>query len=95
MLIFAAPYWQGSTPEAITRECPIDIVCQPITIATALDSFWVPISLLILAHQGVFDLCSADVPRWLSVINKCSMAAPAMWVRVFVLKALIERTCRF
>ena len=50
MLVFTAPNWQGSTPVAIARECPIDIVCEPITITTIFNRFWMPIRLLILAH---------------------------------------------
>ena len=49
MLIFTAPDGKGSSPVAITRKSPVDIVIEPITIATRFDCLWMPISLLVFA----------------------------------------------
>ena len=95
MLIVAAPNRQRSSPVAIARKCPVNIVIEPITIATRLDCFGVPISLLILANELIFNRCGADIPRRLCVIDKRSMATPAMWVLMLVRLMFVESTGSF
>ena len=92
MFIFTTPYWKRSTPIAITRKCPINIIIEPISVTTIFDSFWVPVRMLIFTNKGILNLSGADVPRWLCVIDKCCVAAPTMGILVFVWLVLIEET---
>ena len=47
MFILASPNWQRCAPITVTRERPIDIVGEPITISTGLNCLWEPVGLLI------------------------------------------------
>ena len=90
MFILASPDWKGSAPIAISRESPIDIVIEPITIAAIFNCLWMPVSRGILSKQSILDLGSSDIPRRLRVIDKRSVASPAMRIGVFILLVLIK-----
>lgn len=92
MFILASPNRKGSTPITIARKSPVNIVIEPITVATGLDCFRVPICLFVFADQLIFNGGSSDVPRWLCVINQSRVTTPAMWVLVFVRLMLVQRT---
>ena len=49
MFVFAAPNWQRRSPKAVPREGPVDVVIEPVAIATFLNSFRVPICFCVLA----------------------------------------------
>ena len=95
MFIFAAPNWQRCTPVTIAGERPVDVVIEPIAIATILNRFGIPIGLLIFAQQRIFNRGGSDVPGWLCVINQSSVAAPAMRIRVLVWQMLKENAASF
>ena len=89
MFVVAAPDGQGGSPETIARKGPVDVVIEPITISSFFDCLWMPICFCILTKQRIFDRCSSDVPGRLCVIHQRCVAAPTMWVGVFVLLMLI------
>ena len=66
--------------------CPSsDIVVKPISEAARLNRLWMPIRLLVLRKQLIFNCCSADIPGWLRVIDQNSVTAPAVWIGVLIL----------
>ena len=88
MAFRAAPDRQGSSPIAITRYRPVNIVVEPITKAATLNSLWMPIRLCILTQQRIFNSSGADIPRRLCVIDQNCVAAPAMRIGVLILSVL-------
>ena len=55
MLVFATPNWQWRTPIAITGECPIDIVIEPIAVTALFYGRWMPIGCRIFAKQCILN----------------------------------------
>ena len=55
MLILTTPNRKGSTPVAIARERPVNVVVEPIAIATFFDCLWMLISLGVFAQECVLN----------------------------------------
>ena len=79
-----APDRQRRPPIPRPAQRPVDVVVQPVAVASVLDVLGIPVGGLILAQQRVLDLRGADVPGRLGVVDQRGVAAPAMRVGVRV-----------
>ncbi len=84
MALGAPPDRQWRAPVARPRQGPVDVVVEPVAVASPLDVFGIPGGGAVLAQQGVLDLRGADVPRGLGVVEQRGVAAPAVGVGVLV-----------
>ena len=91
---FAAPDGQGSAPVAAAREGPVDVVVEPVAIATPLDRLRMPVGGLVLAQQRVLDRGRPDVPGRLRVVDQRRVAPPAVRVGVLVRHMLEQQPAR-
>ena len=94
MIVLAAPDRQGSTPVPRSRQRPVDVVAQPVTVATPLDRRRVPVRGLVLSQQFILDRGGPDVPRRQRVVDQRRVAAPAVRVGVLVGHPLEQQPAR-
>ena len=92
--VVTSPHRQRSSPEAVARERPVDVVLEPVTEATVLDVLGVPSDRLVLAEQVVLACRSAREPCGLCPVDEWSAAAPAVRVGVGIVDDALEQPRR-
>ena len=91
MSLGAAPDGQRGAPVAIAGERPVDVVVEPVAVATPLDRLRVPVGALVLPEEIVLDGGRLDVPGRLRVVDERRVASPAVRVGVLVAHVLGEQ----
>ena len=84
VIFLAAPNWQWCSPVAIARECPVNIVLQPLTKAAFANVLRVPADLFVFGNHVILERRRRDIPTWLTPINQRGIAAPAVRIAVQV-----------
>src|SRR5664279_2579945 len=71
------PDGQWSPPVAFTRQRPILGGLEPVAKSPVLDVVGVPGDLLIVRNHPILELCRADEPRVLGIVEKRCITSPA------------------
>ncbi|KIT90195.1 hypothetical protein QT22_00520, partial [Staphylococcus aureus] len=72
-----APDRERGAPVPVAGQRPVDVVVQPVAVATGLDVLREPVGLLVLGEQLALDGAGPDVPGGQRVVHERRVAAPA------------------
>ena len=95
MSAFTFPNIQWSTPVTVTADSPVLNIFQPVSETPFSDTLRNPVDRIVICNQIVFDIRHLDEPGFSRIVDQRCITSPAMWITVFKLRSVEEKSAAF